>query len=404
MGLMISLAVCSLLCSSFVGLAFGQPVAGLQCNEFPPGSHFGIVTSSCDDAEDIAEDLLSEGANTGVLGELRQVNDTMIGRYTMFLVNKDNMSIDNWGVWRDGAIYQIFDGIAFDGASEINASIDGPVFNAAFDGTNVRIHNHPGGIIEIHAERSVSIKFTMTGGINSTIMDVAEGGEPIEAALVGSDNISAILAVRDGSLDQAGDRTLTVNLARGGEIIVRAASDDTETQDRLLSALPSDILAEYWVLSRDDGAIYDLTAYREVSLTSSRSLRMGEWEVPLPEEMDGNVIAVHTDRTSLANAGGVENMLSIEQSAREANSLDEVLRAADDNASSALYFMEQTNNRVDIYLFVPAAQADSGAAAGGSDVTDDGPLDLGAMALPIALVVVIAASLGAALWLRRGKK
>jgi hypothetical protein len=406
MGLLFSIAICSLLCSSLVGIAYGQPAAaGLQCNEFPPGSHFGIVTSSCDGAEDIAEELLSEGANTGVLGGLRQANDSVIGRYTMFRVNEDNMSIDSWGVWRTGTIYQLFDGVVFNDAMELNTSIDGPVFDATFDSTNVRIHNHPGGLMEIHAERGVSIKFTMAGGINATMLSSDETGEGVEAALVESDNISSIIIVRGGSLDQASGRSLMVNLAKGGEVIVRAASDDTSTQDALLSALPADVLAEYWVLARDDGAIYDLTAYREVDLGSSPwSLKMGDWELPLPKELAGNIVAVHTDRLSVTNAGGVKNMLSMGQNASEASSLEEVLQARDDNGSTALYFMEQTNNRVDIYLFVPAAQGDGGAAAGGADTGDGVPLDLGALALPIALVVVVVAALGAALWFRGRSK
>lgn len=404
MGLLFSLAVCSLLCSSFVGLAYGQMAAGPQCNEFPPGDHFGIVTSSCDDAEVLTEELLSEGANTGVLGGLNQTNATVTGRYTMFRVNEGNMSIDNWGVWRDGAIYQIFDGVTFVDASELSTSIEGAVFDALFDDTSMRIHNHPGGIIEIQADGGARIELTMTAGVNSTMMDVDETG--VEAAMVGSDNISSALIVRGGSLDRIGDRTLVVNLARGGEILVRAASSDTPAQESLLSALPAHILAEYWVLARDDAAIYDLSAYREVNLTSStRSLKMGEWELPLPQESNGKVIAVHTDRISLTNAGGVKNMLSIGQDVNEANSLDEVLQAVDDNTTSALYFMEQINNRVDIYLFVPSASADGGASSGGADAVEDSPLDLGSLALPMALVaVIIVAAVGTALWLRRGAK
>lgn len=408
MGLLLPLAVCLLLCTSFTGaFASGQPAAtGLQCNEFPSTSHYGVVTSSCDKASDLATELLSEGANVGVLGGMRLMNDTVTGRYTMFRVNEGNMSIDGYGVWSNGAIYQIFDGITFLDAMEVNTSINGPVFDATFDSTSVRIHNHPGGLMEISAERSVSIKFQMAGGINSEMMTTDETGDAsIEAARVGGTNISSTIVVNGGSLDQAGNRSLIASLARGGDVVVRAASDDTTTQSELLDALPSAILAEYWVLGRDDGAIYDLTAYRDVDFnTSSSKLKMGDWEIPLPDQLPGNVIGVHTDRMSVTIAGGIENMLSLSGSAPQAaDSMEAVLQAADGNVSSAMYFMEQTNNRVDIYLYVPPGAGGVGSD-GDSNTEISGPLDLGSLALPIGIGLGLVAVVAVALLFSRAKK
>ena len=404
MGLLMPLSVCLLLCVSIIGgFASGQPATmGLQCNEFPPTSHYGIVTASCDGAGGLAAELLTEGSNVGVLGGMKQANDTVTGRYTMFRVNEGNMSIDNYGVWSDGAIYQLFDGITFNDAMELSTSIEGPVFDATFDSTHVRVHNHPGGLIEISADRSVSIKFTMAGGINSNMMTAEEtGSAPVEAARVGNANISSTVVVQHGNLNQAGNRSLIATLASGGSIFVRASSGDTSTQNELLDALPSSILAEYWALGRDDGAIYDVTAYRGVNFTSSsRMLKMGNWDVLFPNELPGNVIGIHTDRMSLTIAGGVENMLSLNgETPKAAGSLEEVLQAAHGNGSSPLYFMEQTNNRVDIYLFVPGASGDGGTGAGASNLLDGGSLIVPAM-IGIGLVAVV----GAAMLYRRAKK
>ncbi len=398
--------ICFLLCSSIIGIACVQPAAGLQCNEFPPGSHYGIVTSSCGDADNVARELLADGSNVGVLGGMRQENDTVTGRFTMFRLNEENMSIDGFGVWNGGGIYQLFDGITFNDAISLTSSIDGAVFNATFDSTNVHIHNHPGVVMEIDTERSVNIKFTMAGGINSSIMSAEEIGDPsIEGARIGNDAVSATVMVTGGSLEQAGNRSLIVNLARGGEIVVRASSDNTPTQDMLLDAIISDVLAEYWVLARDDGAIFDIAAYRDVDLeSSSLSLKMGEWEIPLPVQAPGNVIGVHTDRMSVTIAGGVENMLSLGEAASEVGSLDEVLQAADGNGQSPVYYVEQTNQRTDIYLFVPATLGGEESTGGGSGAGGGQAIDLGSMFLPAVIgAVVLIAIVSAVLLIRRKK-
>ncbi len=180
---------------------------------------------------------------------------------------------------------------------------------------------------------------------------------------------------------------------------------EASTQSELLDALPSAILAEYWVLGRDDGAIYDLTAYRDVDFnTSSSKLKMGDWEIPLPDQLPGNVIGVHTDRMSVTIAGGIENMLSLSGSAPQAaDSMEAVLQAADGNVSSAMYFMEQTNNRVDIYLYVPPGAGGAGSD-GDSNTEISGPLDLGSLALPIGIGLGLVAVVAVALLFSRAKK
>ena len=397
--------ICFLLCSSIIGIACVQPAAGLQCNEFPPGSHYGIVTSSCGDADNVARELLADGSNVGVLGGMRQENDTVTGRFTMFRLNEENMSIDGFGVWNGGGIYQLFDGITFNDAISLTSSIDGAVFNATFDSTNVHIHNHPGVVMEIDTERSVNIKFTMAGGINSSIMSAEEIGDPsIEGARIGNDAVSATVMVTGGSLEQAGNRSLIVNLARGGEIgasVVRQHPYAGHAAGRHHLRRPG----EYWVLARDDGAIFDIAAYRDVDLeSSSLSLKMGEWEIPLPVQAPGNVIGVHTDRMSVTIAGGVENMLSLGEAASEVGSLDEVLQAADGNGQSPVYYVEQTNQRTDIYLFVPATLGGEESTGGGSGAGGGQAIDLGSMFLPAVIgAVVLIAIVSAVLLIRRKK-
>ena len=398
MGLLIPLVVCSLLCLPVVGFAYGQSsVESLQCNEFTSGSQYGIVTTSCDDANSIAEGLLEEGANTGTLGELRQVDDAVVGRYTTFVVNGDNKSIDNYTVWRDGALYQIFDAVVFNDVEYLETSINGPVFNAVFDDVNVSIHNHPGGIIEMTADGSASIKFTIATGIDSTIMNIEDMGDQFtKGVLMESESISSTMMISDGNLEQEGSRNLVVNLTGDSRLIVRSSSADTLAQDELLRALPSKVLAEYWMLARDDGILYDITAYDDLALNPSRSIQVGNWEIPLPEE-SGKIIAIHTDQSTLDLLGDMSNITSDGIEFADAGSLDALIEAADNNSSSGMYFIEQINKRVDIYVYDPHDSAD------GISSWIDANLDLDSISLPLALVVLVGA-MGAILWIRRSRK
>jgi hypothetical protein len=177
-------------------------------------------------------------------------------------------------------------------------------------------------------------------------------------------------------------------------------------QEALLRAFPAqDILAEYWTVSRDDGALYDLALYDEATFGASNdTLALGDWKLPLPEQRAGKLVAVHTDKLTVTQAGGVGKILAMNGSAPEqAESLTEVLQAPSDEATKALYFMEQRANRVDIYLYFPAATTapvdepggdQPGGDAGASDPT---PAD-SSLLLPALLGIGIIAVVGAALW------
>jgi len=167
-----------------------------------------------------------------VLGNLRQENSSVMGRYTIFNPDEMNASIGSYGVWSAGGIYQVFDGITFTDAAMMSGSIEGPIYNATVDGMNVRIHNHPGGMIEIDAERSSSIKLTMARGIDAERLTAEQtGNASIEAASISGNNISAMVMVEGGSLDASGQPQPDHQpRRRAGRCSFRAASDSTPEQ------------------------------------------------------------------------------------------------------------------------------------------------------------------------------
>ena len=78
--------------------AGGRP----QCNEFPASGPFGIMTPSCDEADDHGRVVVKRRQH-GRARRLRQVNDGVSGRYTVFRMYEDDMRIDDREVWRGGA-------------------------------------------------------------------------------------------------------------------------------------------------------------------------------------------------------------------------------------------------------------------------------------------------------------
>lgn|GEM_PF-1377728 len=409
--ILVSLAVCLLLSLSAVVGASGLAASGLQCNDFLPSDHYGVMTDSCDEADDLASELLSEGGNVGVMGGLRQVNDTINGRFTTFRLDK-NGSMFGYSVWVNGSMNQIFDAIVFNDATSVNASIEGALFNGSFGNALVNVHNNPTGLLRIEAERSSSIKFTMTGGIFADVLDEDEvGNGSVEAATIGGRNLSSTIWVKGGTLESAGNRSLMVNLARGGEVIFRVGADASSQQKDLLRAFPAqEALTEYWVVSRDDGALYDFVAYDDISLGSDdATLKMGDWRLPLPAERGGKLVLLHTDRLSVTQSGGIESILAVNgDTLEETGSLDEVVQAASEKSSTGLFFMEQRNNRVDVYMYFPAEATTPGGEPGDDQPGDDRPsgdsgadspgsID-GAMLLPILLGAGIIVVVGAAIW------
>ncbi|MGE5379261.1 MAG: hypothetical protein ACM3L5_00135, partial [Candidatus Saccharibacteria bacterium] len=204
---------------------------GIPCNEFRPNEPFGVLTDNCSKGDGIANELLSEANILGVMGSYNQTNATVAGRFSQFTLNKENMSIDSYAAWSNGALYQVFDTIMFYDATSMSSNLMGPIFNGTFDKTNIRIQNHPSGIITIATEQSVRIKLTMSGGINSSPVDANLLNKSFAGAMhVGSENISSIVMVKQGSMMMAGNRSIIVDLAKGGEMFFKAASDTSEQQ------------------------------------------------------------------------------------------------------------------------------------------------------------------------------
>jgi len=134
---------------------------------------------------------------------------------------------------------------------------------------------------------------------------------------------------------------------------------------------------------------------------------MGDWTIKLPEQAAGGVIGLHTDRLSMTISGGIDSLLSqIGGEATAVNSLEEVINAAKEGTGDRLYFMEQNNNRVDIYLYLPGGTGgDEGGAGDSSGSGQQGsPLGGSDLLIPAVLGIAVIAIIGAVLWLRRPKK
>ena len=408
----VSLAIALLLCVTIAVpmVAEAATPGGIPCNEFRPNEQFGVLTTDCSEGDNIANELLSEAGTLGVMGRYNQTNDTIAGRFTQFSLNRENMSIDSYAAWSNGALYQVFDTIMFYDTASMTSNINGPIFNGSFDSTNIRIQNHPSGVIDITTEKSIRIKLTMAGGINASPVAADTLNKTFtDAMYVKSNNISGIVMVKHGSLEMAGERSIFVDLAKGGEMLFRAASDSSEQQSQLLDEiLKGSVLTEYWTITRDDGATYSVVAYDAVDFTlSNYSVRLGNWVLKLPQQVAGNVVLIHMDKMSLTISGGAQSMLSMNGSQpNQVQDIAQVLAAVKSGSSTPLYYQEITGNGVNLALFVPGGSTgivpnDTG---GGNSADDQASLNIPTSWLVVGGIVAIGVVAGAALLVKRSRK
>jgi hypothetical protein len=294
-------------------------------------------------------------------------------------------------------------------ATSFTSTIVGPIFNGTFDKTNIKIQNHPDGIITIVTEKSVRIKLTMSGGVHSKPVNTSLLNGSFEGAMyVGSENISTIVAVRTGSLMMAGERSIIVDLAKGGVMIFRAATDTSEGQSQLLDdVLRGDVIAEYWAMTRDDGAIYSMVSYDDIDFTTPNvSVKLGSWTLKLPRQVEGNVTIFHLDKMSLTIAGGAEAMFSMNKtSPTQVDDIGQIQAAARNGSNALLYYEEATGSSVFLTLFVPTtASATEPVDTGGENTNNEATLNVPISWLVVGGIAAVAVVAGAALLIRRSRK
>ncbi len=408
----VSLAIALLLCVTIAVpmVAEAATPGGIPCNEFRPNELFGILTTDCSEGDTIANELLSEAGTLGVMGRYNQTNDTIAGKFAQFSLNRENMSIDSYAAWSNGALYQVFDTIMFYDATSMTSNINGPIFNGSFDNTNIRIQNHPAGIIDITTEKSIRIKLTMAGGINASPVAADTLNKTFtDAMYVKSENISCVVMVKQGSLEMAGERSIFVDLAKGGEMLLRVASGSSDQQSQPLDEiLKGNVLTEYWTITRDDGATYSVIAYDDVDFTSSNySVRLGSWMLKLPQHITGNVALFHMDKMSLTIAGGAESMLTMNGSQpKQVQDIAQVFAAVKSGSNTPLYYQEVNGNSVNLALFVPSSSTgivpnDTG---GGNGADDQATLNIPTSWLVVGGIVAIGVVAGGALLVKRSRK
>lgn len=404
------MGIALLLCLAVVGpfLTGTATAERVYCNELPSDDAVGVLTSDCDRSNETFEELVREGGNVGVMGPLNRTNNTITGRFTQFRLNEENASIDSYAVWVGGGLYQVFDGITFLNVADVSSHIEGPVFNATFNGATARVHNHPSNLIDVMADRSVRFKLTMAVGVEATPVESdALSRSSMEAMYIEGNNVSSVVMVTKGSLEEAGNRSVFVNLAKGGQMIFRAAPEDSDTQSELLDAiLNGTVVADYWVLARDDGVAYDITTYDEVNLANSTdSLQLGEWEMALPARTSDGVTVINTDKISVSTAGGIGEMLPINDTeAAEADAISDVLNAAHEGGGEAMYYQETSGNRVYIVLYLPS-NSTGNAVDVPSDSTDssESPSNT-SMAWPLVAGISAVLIFGGGLFAYRSRK
>lgn len=392
-----------------IPMASGEVTSGgIPCNEFPPTAHFGVLTSNCSNGDQIAADLLTEAGTLGVMGKFNQTNDTVAGRFARFDLSRENGSITSYAVWSNGALYQTLDIVQVVDSTNMAWKINGPVFNGTFDSTTIRILNHISGLMVVTTEKSVRIKLTMANGVNAMPVNQSVlAGNFTDAMYMRGNNVSSAIMVKDGSIETAGNRSVFVDLAKGGTMVFRAAPADTSDQAKIIDeVLGQAVAAEYWVLARDDGAIYDVVPFGPVDFNASNlAAQFGDWAVKLPVQAQGKVVLIHTDKMSLTFSGGVEKVLTMNGTApKQAQSVDEVFQAVGNNSTTPLYFQSVTGSRVDLVVYVPGDNVgtNTGNSGGGATAPTSSALPMGW--LLVGGVAVIAVIAGGVLLVRRSRK